>query len=91
MWGQVLKLTFNYQLQLVIFLRRSSVSNGGGNGISAVKVYFKKLGIEVTSSVDSIKDAYISQAKRYHPDVMLSSSEGSKSSEKFTEVSTGLI
>lgn len=56
-----------------------------GSGVTrSVKVFFERLGIEVTTSVEAIRDAYIAQAKLYHPDT--ASNDESKSSEKFIEV-----
>ena len=47
-----------------------------------IKVYFQRLDLQVDSTVQDIKDAYIRLARRYHPDAQTSEA----STEKFTEV-----
>ena len=47
-----------------------------------IKVYFQRLDLQVDSTIQDIKDAYIRLARRYHPDAQTSEA----SSERFTEV-----
>ena len=47
-----------------------------------IKMYFQRLDLQVDSTIQDIKDAYIRLARRYHPDAQTSEA----SSERFTEV-----
>jgi DnaJ-class molecular chaperone len=54
-------------------------------GFSSKKDYYKILGLDRTASIEEIKDAYISQAKIYHPDVR-SDNLQSTEADKFKEI-----